>query len=675
MVMSDTAAELPDGGPGSRWRKLIQHPVLAGVLMVLLSAIIIRSNYDKQFYSFDDETHFWIATEQSVSSLFFNFQTKYTYMPLSFLSLRADRILFGPALPAPDPSRPTPDINSAEVFENLKGVHANPEAYFGKVNWAPQVRIESAIYHALAAFLLWLFLRRLKLSPGLALFVACAWAAHPMACESVAWVSERKNVLMALFGFGALLAQTFREWKWRWALVSVLYLGSVLSKPTGVGILPVIMALEFLDPAAPKFDVRNARDWLRVALGFAGPVLITLMILRINLSVHGVYFVAPPGGTLFTALLTDLEIFSRYIINIVRPTDLSFFYGVEPILSLADKRVWIYGAGLIFACAALLMATRKELRPMTLFGLIWFFGALGPTANIAAIPYWMQDRYIYVSSAGFLLALGLAVQGIAIRLKFVMLTPVVGFAFVATLAFLTYVRSPLFDSSLLLAQDAAARQPNSGMAHFIYGAKLANEAFTNRSPEYLTSGQRLDDAKNAIRENSQAMKCSDIENFSSIYRLRVKSAQLMVFIGAYVDAREYLKDWLPPKAYVMAPSIKNYTAADMRTAYIPQTLAHAWLVEAEAGWRLAMQADRKTVPVLKRIELANEALAEIDKSIAVHVWEYQGYVLRARILIFCLFWMRKIKTWTQRRSMWKKPSSRSGTCPRRRHSALRLMHF
>src|SRR5215468_9171336 len=91
--------------------------------------------------------------------------------------------------------------------------------------------------HAVNALLVWLILRRLRL-PG-AWFAAAVFALHPMQVESVAWISERKNVLSGLLFLSALLVYlraegtdgAARRSSWlAYGVVGVLFVGALLSK-------------------------------------------------------------------------------------------------------------------------------------------------------------------------------------------------------------------------------------------------------------------------------------------------------------------------------------------------------------------------------------------------------------------------------------------------------------
>ena len=66
--------------------------------------------------------------------------------------------------------------------------------------------LTNVVLHALNAGLVFLLLQRMTGAPWRSLFVAAFFALHPQRVESVAWVSERKDVLSGCFGLLALMA-------------------------------------------------------------------------------------------------------------------------------------------------------------------------------------------------------------------------------------------------------------------------------------------------------------------------------------------------------------------------------------------------------------------------------------------------------------------------------------
>jgi hypothetical protein len=103
--------------------------------------------------------------------------------------------------------------------------------------------VTNIVLHIVNALLLWLLLKRLAV-PG-AYVAALVFAVHPVTVESVAWISERKNLLSLLFALLATLA--FLRWdetrEWRWYLWAVGAFALALLSKTIVVMLPVVLLL------------------------------------------------------------------------------------------------------------------------------------------------------------------------------------------------------------------------------------------------------------------------------------------------------------------------------------------------------------------------------------------------------------------------------------------------
>ena len=132
------------------------------------------------------------------------------------------------------------------------------------------------LLHAANALLLWQLLTRLRVPA--AWLAAAIFALHPVQVESVAWISERKNVLMALFFLLALLAwvnfiDERRPCSWRpYILALLFYAFSLLAKTTACTLPAALLLILWLR----KMPITRARLFeiapfviLGVALGLA----------------------------------------------------------------------------------------------------------------------------------------------------------------------------------------------------------------------------------------------------------------------------------------------------------------------------------------------------------------------------------------------------------------------
>ena len=535
------------------------------VLLAIGPLALLHACWNADFYYTDDPSHVLTAAEEPVSRLIQ--PRRFNCFPLTLLSYKADYLLAGP--------------------EHPRDAMRHKQAR----SWATEIRLLNGVYHFLAGLLLYLFLVRLGTGTTLALVVSFAWVAHPAACESVCWVAERKNVLAGLFGFAALLAWTIdrRRW-WRWPAVCALYALALASKASALGLFPVLLSLEIIDPIEREFEASKRQSWLKLIARLAVPLLLTIAGAMYAGYAFKYEVVDPPGGSAWTAILSDVVIFGRYAQHILVPYGLSFYYSVEPVTSLADGRLWIGGLTLGLTLFVLWKLAAPGQRRLASFGIAWFLLALAPNANLVASAFPMQDRFMYMAAPGLLLALFLALNGIAERwpvtLKMVRLALL---CLPLTYAGLAAARSPLFSSNEALDLDAAQQQPDSAYAQLSAGRRAASSGISfSQEGEDAADPAKLTERATAALDHYQlalTRRDPDLSYFTNPFEIRVRKAELETMLSRYPEARAELDGRLPPPQMNLLKPGEMHTCQEGYRGYSAGLLAHAWAVCAESYLR------------------------------------------------------------------------------------------
>ena len=341
-------------------------PAVPRLAIVLVTLLVYAGSFDGAFVSDD------VAAVQNnplirtldgdhLRRIFTSFDGS-NYQPLTVLSLALDYRLFGSA---------------------SSGFH-----------------VTNLLFHVLCALLVYTILLRLEASPLSALFAALLWAVHPVQVESVAWISERKNLLSTLLllgGFRAYLSFSDRPGPVIYLAVLSLYLSAMLGKMTAMVLPALCLAYE----VAFRFRLR-----VRDALASVPLLALAVFIGWYNLAGNRVQGVTWHGGSPWVTALASITVIPRYLGNVFLPTDLAVYYDVPLRGRLLDPAVAL-GLFVLLACVAFTfwcMARRWRAG----FWILWFFIALSPMLNLIPFPVLMQDRYLYVPLAGIvgLLALG-----------------------------------------------------------------------------------------------------------------------------------------------------------------------------------------------------------------------------------------------------------------------------
>jgi len=332
--------------------------------------------------------------------------------------------------------------------------------------------LTNILLHAAAAVLVALVLRRLRV-PG-AYLAAAIFALHPVHVESVAWITEQKNTLSAVFYLAAMLAylrfDRTRNLACYGAALGLFLLG-LLSKTTAATLPAALLVLFWWQ--------RGRLSWRRdvgpllpfFALGAVAGIL-TAWVERKLLGAEGAEFAL---SFVERCLIAGRAIWF-YLGKLVWPTKLIFIY---PRWQVSAAVWWQY----LFPAAALLLlagmwALRRRWRG-PLAGLLFFVGTLLPAlgfCNVYPFLYsFVADHFQYLASLG---VITLASAGAALLLRrwprwSHLFGCVVCLALLVGLGTLTWFQSRMYADVATLYRTTIDRNPTCWMAHNNLGLALA----------------------------------------------------------------------------------------------------------------------------------------------------------------------------------------------------------
>jgi tetratricopeptide (TPR) repeat protein len=442
----------------------------------------------------------------------------------------------------------------------------------------------NVVLHALATVLLWRVLVFLRVP--VAWWAAALFGMHPVHVESVAWITERKNVLSGVFYLAAAL--TYLRFALPgsdaaaprgllfYVLALVLFLCALLSK-TVTCTLPAVLVLVLW---WQRGQVR-ARDLLLLApffvLGLAFGLLTSWMERQ---------YVGAAGRTWSLDVLQRCLLASRipwfYLGKLLWPHPLIFVY---PRWSI-EPRTWqayAYPLATLALIDGLLLARRRIGRG-PLVAVLCFGGTLFPALgffDVYPMRYsFVADHFQYLASAAILALLAASGWHLARRLAAKRM-PVAGVAaslILATLVTLTWRQLPVYDNLETLWRDTLRKNPVAWMAH-------------NNLGHLLQKRGALDEAATHFMQ-AMALAPDQFEPYANLGDLFVLRGQPDQALRQYRRAVE-LDPRQPLLHYNLATLLADRGQLDEAASHYRQALAlspEAPPVHLNLGWVLMKQA-------------------------------------------------------------------------------------
>ena len=380
-------------------------------------------------------------------------------------------------------------------------------------------------FHLANTLLLFIVLRQMTAAVWRSAFVASLFALHPTHVQSVAWISERKDVLSAFFFLLTLLAYTryVTSGKWQvtrtdstpspvtrhpslyYALALLFFALGLMSKPMLVTLPVILLLLDFWPLGrSAECGVRSA-DWKNAV---QLPVLRRLLwekVPFVALSVGSsiVTFWAQQAGGAVMALgalpwywriSNTLVFYVDYLGKMFWPVNLAILY---PYPYVQIPTVEIVSSGLLLLVLSVFCIRQARRQPWLLAGWFWFVMMLVPVIGLVQVGIQaIADRYTYLPSIGLFIAVAWSMAGVASVSRFWRAARAAG-AMALVLACLMDTRyqlrywrnsATLFTHALAVTGENPAVQLHLGMALVESGdldeAARNYRAVVKRLPDY-----------------------------------------------------------------------------------------------------------------------------------------------------------------------------------------------
>jgi tetratricopeptide (TPR) repeat protein len=352
------------------------------------------------------------------------------------------------------------------------------------------------VIHVLSSVLLFLVLARMTQAPGRSAFVAGVFALHPLHVESVAWASERKDVLSGLFWMltlGAWARYAARPSATRYVAVFVALALGLMAKPMLVTLPFVLLLLDDwplgrlrspegrIEPARLR---RLAVEKLPLLALVVASSVITLIVQRAGGAMRTLDHV-PLDERLGNALVA----YVRYIGKAFFPSGLAVFYP-HPESALPLWQPLAAAAFLVGVSVFAFLGWRR--RPYLFMGWFWFVGTLVPVIGLVQVGNQaIADRYTYLPLIGLSIAVTWGAVEAAGR---ALPRPALRFAGALVLAVLggtAWLQVRHWRDDITLFSHAIAVTSDNMVAHTTLGYALIEDGRADEAAAHLEEAIRI----------------------------------------------------------------------------------------------------------------------------------------------------------------------------------------
>ncbi len=348
--------------------------------------------------------------------------------------------------------------------------------------------VTNLVLHVANTVLLFAFLRRATGAAGRSAIVAALFAVHPLHVESVAWISERKDVLSTFFGVIAMLAyveHTRTPSRGRAAVMYAAFALGLLAKPMLVTLPIVLLAID-LWPLGRKMTIGVVREKVPLLALSGLSAVITFAVQR-----EGGAVAAVNPYPIDARLAHVVAAYVDYLGQMVWPRHLAVFYPLPT--GTATTRLVFSVAVLAGITTAAVLVRRRW--PYVLSGWLWYVVMLLPVIGIVQVGgQGMADRYTYFSLVGVFISIVWLVSYFVERTPGVLFFRGVALAAIVACGAVAHQQLQFWRSSLALWTRALDVTDDNYRAENAVGALLVEQGRLDEALRHLDNAVRLEPA-------------------------------------------------------------------------------------------------------------------------------------------------------------------------------------
>lgn len=443
--------------------------IICIALFVSTAALYYRvGNYD--FINYDDDKY--VSQNSYIKSGFTKETVKWaltsfdeaTWQPLTWLSFMIDKKIYG---------------------MNPGGFH-----------------LTNVFLHILNTLLLFFILLKSTKAPFKSGFAAALFAIHPLHVESVAWVTERKDVLSTFFGMLSILiylgyAKHKNIYNYIFALLFFCF--GLMSKPMLVTLPFLLLLMDYwplnriqYETALNKTNAPFFSRFNALLLEKTPFLLIALISCVITFSVQkaGGAVSALEAIPLATRILNAIVSYGAYVYKIFLPLNLAVIYPYTLEIPLWQ----VVSSVLLLSAVSIFSIYKAKSHPYIIVGWLWFLGSLVPVIGLVQIgAHKMADRFTYIPLIGIFIIISFGTPHLSANFKSnKRILPVLAVITLFLLSLLSFRQIGYWENSKTLFTHAVKVTRQNKVAHNNLGVALFDEKDVEKAIFHYNKALEID---------------------------------------------------------------------------------------------------------------------------------------------------------------------------------------